>query len=67
MTKKAYKTPSGPNAGYVIGRRDFAKISAIERIVVSREMEAEFRSFDRARLTAPERRRILTARYGKDR
>ena len=67
MGQKAGKTARAANVGYVVGREGFAKISAVERIHVSPKMIGEFRSFDKGGLTAPERRRILSEKYGKPR
>ncbi len=62
MRQKAGKAA---NASYVVGRKSFAKISAVERILVSSTMEDQFRSFEKKGLSAPERRRILSEKYGK--
>lgn len=67
MKIKGDKIRTGSGAGHVIGRAGFAKISAVEGIRVSPGMRAEFRSYDKAGLTAPERRRRLTEKYGKGR
>lgn len=56
---------STPN--HAIGRANFAKISAIERIHLSDEMRRDFREFDRKGLSAQARRRWIIAKYGKPR
>ena len=53
--------------GYVIGRRAFARISAVEGIQTTPGMEADFREFDRLRLTPEERREMIRRKYGKAR
>ena len=50
---------------FTIGRSDFAKISAVEGIRLTEAMAAEFREFDRKRLTPDQRRRAISRRYGK--
>jgi hypothetical protein len=52
---------------HTIGRKGFAKISAVEGIRITAAMEADFRSFDKKGLPADERRRLLTEKYGKAR
>ena len=53
---------SGP---VTLGRKVFAKISAIEGIKLSGEAEEDFREFDRKGLSAAERRRALLRKYGR--
>jgi len=49
----------------VIGARRFAKISAVEGIVLTREMHARAAEFDRKGLSAEERRRSIVRAYRK--
>ena len=56
--------PSKPSGGHTIGRNGFSKISAVEGIRTSPRMDADFREFDRKGLSAEERRRELTGKYG---
>jgi len=56
-----------PTKGYTLGRRGFAKISAIEGIRLTPAMDEDFRDLDRRRLSAEERRQILLRKYGKRR
>lgn len=58
---------SGRTRGHTIGRKGFAKISAVEGVRLTRAMEADFRSFDREGLPAQERRKIIAAKYGRAR
>lgn len=53
--------------GYTLGRKGFAKISAVEGIRLSPEMEARFSDFDRKGLSAPERRQAIARDYGPKR
>ncbi len=48
---------------FVLGRRAFAKVSAVEGIHVTSDMEADFRSLDELSLVA--RRKALAEKYGK--
>lgn len=54
-----------PSKGYIIGRRAFAKISAVEGIHLTAEMDADFREFDRQGLSADQRRKLIRQKYGK--
>ena len=56
-----------PKRGHMIGRKGFAKISAVEGIRFTAAMEADFRAFEKKGLPASERRKILAAKYGKTR
>ncbi|HJS45946.1 MAG TPA: hypothetical protein VJ753_06045 [Rhizomicrobium sp.] len=59
---KATKPPNH-SGSYTLGRRSFAKISAVEGIKPSRRMNEDFREFDRKGLSAEERRRELASKY----
>ena len=50
--------------GYVLGRQNFAKISAVESIRLSRDQNGDFGDFDRKALPSKARRAILAAKYG---
>ena len=52
---------------YKIGREGFAKISAVEGIYLTAEMERDFREFDRKGLSAEKRRKAIAQKYGKAR
>jgi hypothetical protein len=52
-------------ADVVIGTRRFAKISAVEGIVLTREMRARAAEFDRKGMSAEERRRSIVRVYRK--
>lgn len=61
------KTLSTPRktGTHTIGRSGFAKISAVEGIRLTSDMEEMFRDFDRQGLSASERRKAIAKRYGK--
>lgn len=59
------KSASGRQVTRTIGRANFAKISAVEGIVLSRQMEEDFHEFDRRGLSAAERRAALFRKYGR--
>jgi len=63
------KTLSRPSAkgakGFTLGRKGFAKISAVEGIRLSPEMEAQFREFDQKGLSPSERRKAIARAFGK--
>jgi hypothetical protein len=61
MRKKA----SSRNAasGRILGRRQFAKISAVEGIFLSGATKRTFAQFDHAGLSAEERRRAIIDRF----
>jgi hypothetical protein len=48
-----------------IGRKGFAKISAVEGIVMSKSMEMVFRELDRKNASPEVRRKALARKYGK--
>lgn len=50
--------------GFILGRADFEKISAVEGIRVPKEMKVQFRRFDREGTSGAERRRMLKDKYG---
>lgn len=61
----AAKTKSPP-ARYTIGRKSFAKISEVEGIKPSRQLEEDFQDFDRKGLSPRERRAIIARKYGRE-
>ncbi len=62
MNKSGGRTPK---RGHTIGRKGFAKICAVEGIRLTAAMEADFRAFEKKKLPASERRKILAVKYGK--
>lgn len=63
---QATKTRRSRRDAYTLGRRPFAKISAVEGIDMS-DVEAELEEFDRRGLSAAERRREIARKYGAKR
>ncbi len=66
MSKTAVKSKNR-SGRFTLGREAFTKISAVEGIHLSPEMERDFREFDRKGLTAAERRKAISRKYGKAR
>lgn len=67
MRKVTSKTENGGTEGYTIGRRVFAKISEVENIRLTAEMDEDFREFERKGLSAEERRKAIASKYGSAR
>jgi hypothetical protein len=67
MKQPAPKPQKKASKGYVIGRAGFAKISAVEGVYTSPRMDADFREFERRGLSAEQRRKVISAKYGKAR
>ena len=72
VTKMSKKRGTAPKKGdgrqktdIVIGARRFAKISAVEGIVITSEMRARIAEFDRKGMSAEERRRSIMRVYRK--
>lgn len=64
------KPPSNPSKakdGFTLGRAGFAKISAVEGIRLSPDMERRFSEFDRHGLSASERRTAIARELGRKR
>ena len=61
MTKALEK----PAKGYVLGRARFAKISAVEGIRLTPEIQQDLLDFDKLGLSAVERRKRIARKYGK--
>lgn len=53
----------GQTQAFTLGRRAFAKVSAVEGIRVPSDMEAEFQKLDASERGA--RRQVLAEKYGK--
>lgn len=65
MRPTGSKSPKRSSKGYVIGRSGFAKISAVEGIRTTATMDADFREFERQGLSADQRRKVISRKYGK--
>jgi len=59
------KAKSPVSARYTVGRRSFAKISAVEGIRITSEMAEDLHEFDRKGLSGDDRRRAISRKYGK--
>jgi hypothetical protein len=64
MSGTTTKSDKRPSKGFTLGRQGFAKISAVEGINLSGEMQAHFESFEKLGLAPDERRRKIVRRYG---
>ena len=64
MTKPSGKTRD-LEVGFTLGRRSFAKISAVEGIHLGADMEQRFREFDRQGISASERRKSIVRALAK--
>jgi len=66
MTKRPATTRDA-KAGFTLGRKGFAKISAVEGIRLSADMEKRFGGFDRQGLPAADRRETIARAFTKGR
>ena len=57
------RTKPAGQTGYTLERGNFAKISAVEGIRLSRRADDDFKDFDRRGLSSDERRRALVKRF----
>ena len=64
MTKTPGKTRDA-KLGFTLGRKGFAKISAVEGIRLSADMEQRFREFDRQGVSAVDRRKSIARAFAK--
>jgi hypothetical protein len=67
MTKTLKLNKSPITKGFILGRKGFARISAVEGIHLSSEMETKFQEFDRDELPASQRREAISRAFGKAR
>jgi hypothetical protein len=67
MTKTLTQPGTGARTAFTVGRRGFAKISAVEGLQLTPEMEAQFLEFDRQGLSGEERREAIARIFGKSR
>jgi len=65
MTDKKEKAKEQTLQGFVLGWRNFEKISAVEGLVLSGEMKNLFEEFERENLHPEERRKVIAQRYEK--
>lgn len=65
-TKKPAHGPSrNKTRAFVLGRAQFAKISAVEGVKLPDDLLQKFEEFDRNKLSAKDRRRAIISRYAK--
>jgi hypothetical protein len=65
MNRPRTRSSKRVTKAYTLGRRSFAKISAVEGIEITLAMDEDFQEFERKGLSAAERRRIISGKYGK--
>lgn len=65
MAKTVNNSSKIKNKGYTLGAKRFAKISAVEGVVLSAQMKRDFREFDQAGLSDDAKRKRLLTKYGK--
>jgi hypothetical protein len=59
------KPPKSEMKNFTLGRGDFARISAVEGVRLSPEMERRFREFDRMGLSASDRRKAIARLFAE--
>ncbi|HEX5005602.1 MAG TPA: hypothetical protein VFV70_00735 [Hyphomonadaceae bacterium] len=64
MAKQGSVKRDSETGRFLIGRRAFAKISAVEGIRMPREMQADFATFDNEKASPSQRRSALASKYG---
>ena len=60
---KISQKQKGNNTGYIIGRDAFAKISAVEGIHLTKEMQNDFSVFEKKNLSPEDRRTAISKKY----
>ena len=66
MPKKSSVVSRSAKTGkFLVGRSASTNISKVEGLIVTRDMEATFRSFDEKGLSPEARRTALANKYGK--
>ena len=61
--KKVSQIQKEGNRGYTIGRDVFAKISAVEGIYLTKEMDKNFQAFEQKGLSSKARREAISKKY----
>jgi hypothetical protein len=67
MEKKPIDRNKATSRTYTLGRKRFAKISAVEGVHLNDEASKDFEEFDRKGLSAGERRERIRRKYGTHR
>lgn len=65
MGKSAKRARNSKTGQFTIGRERFAKISAVEGIVLTQQMRSRMVEFDSKGMSAEERRRTIIRAYRK--
>jgi hypothetical protein len=61
--KKVTQSQKEGKRGYTIGRNAFAKISAVEGIHLTKEMQKDFQVFEQKGLSPKDRREAISKKY----
>ena len=65
MSKKPTAPMNRTPRGVVLGLGAFEKISAVEGVKLTREMKRDLQTISGQRMSASERTRFITSKYGK--
>ena len=65
--KTVQRAPKSSGKSFTIGRRAFAKISEIEGVRLSDDMNEDFQEFERKELSPQDRRQAISRKYAKAR
>ncbi|MEK7108836.1 MAG: hypothetical protein AAB919_00165 [Patescibacteria group bacterium] len=63
MNKASLQSQKGGQRSYTIGRHAFAKISAVEGIVLTEDTQKDFQAFEEKNLSHKDRRQAITKKY----
>jgi len=63
MNKASLQSQKGSRQGYTIGRHAFAKISAVEGIVLTENAQKDFQAFEEKNLSHKDRRQAIAKKY----
>ena len=61
--KKTFQIQKERSRGYTIGHDAFAKISAVEGIYLTKEMQKDFQVFEQKGLSSQDRREAISKKY----
>ena len=67
MWYNTYMKTATTQTHYTLGRRAFAKVSAVEGIALSKKQSDTLSDYDRRGLSPAERRKAIMATFGKGR
>ncbi len=63
MKKASHQSKEENGGSYTIGRRAFAKISAVEGIYLTQELRKDFQTFEQNKLSHKDRRQAIARKY----